>query len=146
VTAASLAVARLDVAWDASSKGLRRHSGYTSAALRFAATWATSPWAIEVRCEATIDEAGRVTVVGIGEGLRAEVLRRGRWTHVAISDESGSEVLAASFDRGRLAHCRSGIPAAAGFPGGSYDAPTAILELYDTPPAPPGVGAMPESR
>ncbi|MFM8872832.1 MAG: hypothetical protein ACKOJI_05685, partial [Phycisphaerales bacterium] len=33
-------------------------------------------------------------------------------------------------DRGRLAYCTSAVPGLAGLRGGTYDPPTAILELY----------------
>jgi hypothetical protein len=37
----------------------------------------------------------------------------------------------ASFERGRLAYCRSDVPGIVGIHGGSHDPPTGILELYE---------------
>ena len=122
--------ARLEVAWNASANGLGRGAGYSSAALCFDAAWPHGAGTVPARCSATVDRAGDVRDVVLGDRLEAQVSRRGRWTHVRIAAEDGDEVLVATFDGGRLAHCRSRVPEAAGLPGGSYDAPTAILELY----------------
>lgn len=122
--------ARLEVAWNASANGLGRAAGYSSAALRFGAAWGCGDGEVPARCDAAVDRAGDVSDVPLGERLVAEVSRSGRWTHVRIARPSGEEVLAATFDGGRLAHCRSRVPEAAGLPGGSYESPTAILELY----------------
>lgn len=121
---------RLEVAWNASANGLAGGAGYSSAALCFDAAWSKGTGPMPARCTATVDRAGTVSDVALGERLEAQVGRRGRWTHVCIAAVGGDEVLVATFDGERLAHCRSRVPEAAGLPGGSYDAPTAILELY----------------
>lgn len=119
---------RLEIAWTVSRAALEAQAGYASAVLHLSCRWEAGGTA--ARCEAAIVRGSSRTPVDLGPGAAVELERRGSWTHVRLAS-AGSEILAASFDSGRLAYCTSELPGRAGLGGGSYDAPTGILELYD---------------
>ena len=131
------AFARIEIAWTASAGVLQGKSCYARAALHLECEWNATAAHPHATCTATIDRAGVRTPVAINAPIAVDVQRRGRWTHVslrAMGAASGSPaLLLASFELGRMAYCTSSVPALAGLPGASYDPPTGILELYDTP-------------
>ena len=131
------ALARIEIAWTASAGVLQGKSCYASAALHLECEWPAAAAHPHATCTATIDRAGVRTPVAITAPITVDVQRRGRWTHVSlrpVGAAAGSPaLLLASFELGRMAYCTSSVPALAGLPGASYDPPTGILELYDSP-------------
>ena len=132
-----MALARVEIAWTASAGVLQGKSCYASAALHLECEWPAAAAHPHATCTATIDRAGVRTPVAITAPIAVDVQRRGRWTHVSlrpVDAAAGSPaLLLASFELGRMAYCTSSVPALAGLPGASYDPPTGILELYDSP-------------
>jgi hypothetical protein len=132
----SAQVARLEIAWTVSAEALDGQQSYASAVLHLECTWEhdrdhSDPQA-SVECTAIIDRAGKLTTVSIPHKPHITVDRNGRWTHIAINTTTGAPLLSASFEQGRLAYCTSAVPELAHLRGGAYDAPTGILELYDS--------------
>ena len=111
------ALARIEIAWTASAGVLQGKSCYASAALHLECEWPAAAAHPYATCSATIDRAGVRTSVAITAPIAVDVQRRGRWTHVSL----------------RPVGAAVGGPALAGLPGASYDPPTGILELYDSP-------------
>ena len=72
---------------------------------------------------------GRRAHLPLPSHARIDVRTHGLWAHLELA-AAGAVVLRASFERGRLAYCTSAVPGLAGLRGGTYDPPTAILELY----------------
>jgi hypothetical protein len=129
------ALARVEIAWTVSASALQGRNCYASAALHLECEWPSDSAQPYASCSAVIDRAGVRTPVAIATPIVVDVLRRGRWTHVTMrlagSPSGTATVLLASFELGRMAYCTSSVPALAGLPGGSYDPPTGLLELYD---------------
>ena len=127
--------ARLEIAWTVSAEALDGRQSYASAVLHLECCWQHGHHHLEtqarVECTAIIDRAGVITAVKIPDTAQISVDRHGRWTHIAITTDSGATFLTASFEQGRLAYCTSTAPALARLQGGAYDSPTGILELYD---------------
>ena len=132
-----MALARVEIAWTASAGVLQGKSCYASAALHLECEWPAAAAHPHATCTATIDRAGVRTPVAITAAIAVDVQRRGRWTHVSLRPVGAAvgspALLLASFELGRMAYCTSSVPALAGLPGASYDPPTGILELYDSP-------------
>ena len=132
-----MALARVEIAWTASAGVLQGKSCYASAALHLECEWPAAAAHPQATCTATIDHAGVRTPVAITAPIAVDVQRRGRWTHVSLRPVDAAvgspALLLASFELGRMAYCTSSVPALAGLPGASYDPPTGILELYDSP-------------
>ena len=132
-----MALARVEIAWTASAGVLQGKSCYASAALHLECEWPAAAAHPHATCTATIDHAGVRTPVAITAPIAVDVQRRGRWTHVSLRPVDAAvgspALLLASFELGRMAYCTSSVPALAGLPGASYDPPTGILELYDSP-------------
>lgn len=124
---------RLEIAWTVSARAIGAGSGYGSGVLHLECTWdaagGATPRAASVR--ATLDCAGQRRPVELPEPCEILVERRGDWTHLRIAAPS-QPLLQASFDHGTLVYCVGAVAATAGLPGGTYDAPTGILELYDS--------------
>jgi hypothetical protein len=119
--------ARLDVAWTVAASACGAGQRFASAVLRLEAEWREG--AIEARCRATLDRAGNISTVNLPDDVTVHVAGRAAWVHLEL--RTGTEVLLrASFERGKLAYCTSALPGRAGLAGGTYDPPTAILELY----------------
>jgi hypothetical protein len=126
--------ARLEVAWTASARALGVDRGYSTVALRLEAEWDPADRSGSCSMRASLDRSGAVAEVLLPVKAEVRVVRRGPWTHVEVLAPGARDgLLTASFRDGRLAYCIASAPAAAGLPGGSYDAPTGILELYDSP-------------
>ena len=121
-------LARMEIAWSASVRPQRTGAGYASRVLWLSVEWDASSG--DSRCRAFVDEGGEVRAVGVPGGPAVTVHRRGCWTHVDVDGAGGAPLVSAVFESDRLCYCRSSAPEAAGMPGGSYGAPTAILELY----------------
>ena len=121
------APARLDVAWNAASGALDASRTWASAVVRLECEW--EPATGEANCRATLDCAGDVRTVPLPSHVRIDVRTHGLWVHLELA-AAGTVLLRASFERGRLAYCTSAVPGLAGLRGGTYDPPTAILELY----------------
>jgi hypothetical protein len=122
--------ARLEVTWTASARSLGDPVGYASAALLLELRWDPARRDGMAELVATVNRAGRVAAVRVPRDVEVRVERGRRWTHLGVHGLDGTPLLAASFDGGRLTYCTSAIPAIAGLRGGTYDAPTGILELY----------------
>ncbi|MFO0962802.1 MAG: hypothetical protein U0625_07825 [Phycisphaerales bacterium] len=124
---------RLEIAWTVSARAIGAGAGYGSGVLHLECTWdaggGSAPRAACVR--ATLDCAGQRRPVELPEPCEIAVERRGDWTHLRIA-ASSQPLLQASFDHGTLVYCVGAVAATAGLPGGTYDAPTGILELYDS--------------
>jgi hypothetical protein len=124
--------ARVELAWTASASALGAGAGYASAALRLEVEWDAADPAGRAAVRASVDRAGALREVALPAEAEVRVLRRGPWTHVEVMAAApGRPLLSACFRAGRLAYCSSDAPRAAGLAGGTYDAPTGILELYD---------------
>jgi len=121
------APARLDVAWNAASGALDGSRTWASAVVRLECEW--DPATGDASCRAALDRAGDVRTVPVPTHARMQVRTHGLWVHLELS-AAGAVMLRASFERGRLAYCTSDVPTRAGLRGGTYDPPTAILELY----------------
>lgn len=128
-------MAGLEIAWTISTEALDGRQSYGSAVLHLECSWehecTRSKPDAAAELTAIIDRAGMLTHVTIPPAALVTVERNGRWTHIAIRTSVGTRLLTASFEQGRLAYCTSAVPALAQLRGGSYDAPTGILELYD---------------
>lgn len=122
--------ARLDLAWTFAASARRANAGYETAALRVECTWVPGSDAVE--CECTMECASSRDRVALPGPATVSVRREGAWTHVDIA-APGTTLASASFERGRLAYCRSDVPGIVGIHGGSHDPPTGILELYEQP-------------
>jgi len=119
--------ARLDVAWNVAASACGAGQRFASAVLRFEAEWREG--VPEARCRATLDRAGNVSPVQLPDPVSVHVSGSAAWVHLEL--RAGPDVLLrASFERGKLAYCTSTLPGLAGLAGGTYDPPTAILELY----------------
>ena len=122
--------ARLEVAWTVSAAALRDGAGYGSAVLHLECEWApdgTQPAMVR----ACVLRGAERRELPLLQPVLLEVTGRGRWVHLRASS-SGGFVLHASFESGRLAYCTSNLPSIAGLAGGTYDAPTGLLELYES--------------
>ncbi len=135
--------ARLELAWTVSAQAADGGTGYASAVLHVQCEWSAPAHAAddaldgtEARVRAIIDSAGARRIVSVVDPCCVRIERDGAWTHVDIVDpESGAQsaapIVRASFEHGRLVYCVGAITEQAGLPGGTYDAPTGILELYE---------------
>ena len=125
--------ARVEVAWTVSAGALDDHAGYASAVLHLECAWNHADAAGPCTCSAALHQAGRSTTVAMARDATVHVERNGRWTHLRIDAAGTGPILRASFELGRLVYCTSAVPQAARLAGGTYDAPTGILELYEAP-------------
>ena len=124
------AAGRVEVAWNASAPRTAGPARYASAALRLEVSWPGGDGRCPAACSASLDAAGTVAQVALPTVAWASVSRHGNWVHVQARTDDGAMLLEASFERDRLAYCRSCVPEHAGLRGGSYESPTAILESY----------------
>ena len=130
---AAATTARVEGAWTVSAGALDGTGSYGSAVLHLECQWLRAAADGACTCAATIDRAGRRTSVPLAAKAAAHAERRGRWTHLHIDTADGTALLRASFELGRLVYCTSTVPQAARLPGGTYDPPTGILEMYEVP-------------
>lgn len=124
----SVAAARLELAWTLSASALAAGGGYSSAVLHVVCEWDASDTGAPA-CSACVVRGAARREVRLQEPISLTVSGSGRWKHVTVRAD-GRELLAASFESGRLAYCTSAVPALAGLRGGTYDAPTGLLDLY----------------
>lgn len=122
--------ARLDLAWTFAAAARNAGAGYETAALRVECTWI--PGIASGTCECTLESANARDRVQLPGPVTVSVERAVEWTHVEVR-APGALLASASFERGRLAYCRSDVPGIVGIHGGSHDPPTGILELYEQP-------------
>jgi hypothetical protein len=120
--------ARLDIAWTFAASARRSGAGYETGALRVECTWI--PGVDVAACECTVECAASRDRVALPGPATVSVRRDRDWTHVDVRTPDAM-VASASFERGRLAYCRSDVPGIAGIAGGTHDPPTGILELYE---------------
>ena len=123
--------ARLELAWTLSAAAVDGGAGYSSAVLHMVCEWDPSrPDA--AACTASVVRAAMRRDIDLPAPAAATVTGGARWRHVTI--RAGRRVLlTASFEGGRLVYCTSELPAIAGLRGGTYDAPTGLLEFYGSP-------------
>jgi len=113
-----------------SAAALRDGAGYGSAVLHLVCEWPRNgTQATMVR--ACVLRGAEQRELPLSQPVRLEVCGRGRWTHLWAGSGGGFS-LRASFESGRLAYCTSDLPRLAGLAGGTYDAPTGLLELYES--------------
>ena len=123
---------RVEFAWTVSARAARGQHGFATAVLRVECEWGTSTSgsAVPARAAAMLVAAAHERSVDLPAPVTAQLTRAGGWVHVTI--QAGDAPLAtASFERGRLAYCTGTAVELAGLAGGTYDAPTAILECYE---------------
>ena len=123
---------RMEVAWTVSARAARGQHGFATGVLRLECAWhaSASGAPAPARAAAVVMVAAHERAVPLPAAPTACVWRAPGWTHVEI--RTGASVLAtASFERGRLAYCTGALVELAGLAGGTYDAPTAILECYE---------------
>ncbi len=131
VTRRARAEARVEVAWTVSTGSLGGDRSYSSAVLHVVCAWDADDPSRIVTCEASLRRAGTEREVSLPARMSASTVASGRWTHVTVGPAGGRAILSASFEHGRLVYCTSAVPELAGLAGGTYDAPTGILELYE---------------
>ena len=122
--------ARLEVAWTVSAAALRDGAGYGSAVLHLACEWSRSGTQCTM-VRACVLRGAEQRELRLPQPVLLEVIGRGRWVHLR-ANSNGGFFLHASFESGRLAYCTSDLPRIAGLAGGTYDAPTGLLELYES--------------
>lgn len=120
---------RLELAWTLSAAAVTPGAGYSSAVLHLVAEWDGPHPAGHVECAASVVRSAARREVALPGPASVEVSGTGRWRHVTVRC-GGRVLLAASFEGGRLVYCTSEVPVLAGLRGGTYDAPTGLLELY----------------
>lgn len=123
--------ARMEIAWTVSVGALGGNRSYSSAVLHVTCEWDPANPEIVARCRATLQQAGTERPIGLPGALFAKAAPSGAWMHLSIGEPGQRPVVTASFEHGRLVYCTSSAPELAGLPGGTYDAPTGILELYE---------------
>ena len=123
--------ARVEIAWTVSAGALGNDRSYASAVLHVTCEWDPDCDECLVTCHASLQQAGTERPIRIPDDLGATVSSSARWTHVSIAARGHRPLIIASFEHGRLVYCTSTLPGDAGLAGGTYDAPTGILELYD---------------
>jgi hypothetical protein len=123
--------ARVEIAWTVSAGALGNDRSYSSAVLHVTCEWDPACPECPVRCRASLQQAGTERPIRIPDELEASVASSSRWTHMTIGVPGRQPIITASFEHGRLVYCTSTLPGDAGLAGGTYDAPTGILELYD---------------
>lgn len=126
---ASRAAVRLELAWTLSASALASGAGYSSAVLHLVCEWDGPSGMGHAACSASVVRGAATRDVELPGPASVEVTGRGRWRHVTVRC-AGRTLLAASFEGGRLVYCTSEAPVLAGLRGGTYDAPTGLLELY----------------
>ena len=127
----ALTDARMEIAWTVSAGALGGGRSYSSAVLHLTCSWDPANPDRAARCSATLRQAGEERTVRLPGALVAEVAASGAWLHLSVGEAGRRPVVTASFEHGRLVYCTSTVPEEAGLAGGTYDAPTGILELYD---------------
>lgn len=122
---------RIEVAWTVSARAARGQHGFATAVLRMECDWPASDSgaAAPARVAAAVVVAAHERAVPLPPAPTVRVTRTPCWTHVDIR-ANGTVLASASFERGRLAYCTGTVVELAGLAGGTYDAPTAILECY----------------
>ena len=123
--------ARVEIAWTVSAGALGNDRSYSSAVLHVTCEWDPDCSRRPVSCHASLQQAGTERSIRMPDELEATVASSARWTHVSIGVPGHPPIITASFEHGRLVYCTSTLPGDAGLAGGTYDAPTGILELYD---------------
>ncbi len=123
---------RMEVAWTVSASAACGRHGFSTAVLRLECDWeaSTSGAPAAARAKASVIAAAQGRAVALPMPVAARVERDGTWVHVEVT-AGGNPAVHASFERGRLAYCTGTVVATAGLAGGTYDAPTAILECYE---------------
>lgn len=130
--AAAFESGRVEFAWTVSARAARGQHGFATAVLRLECEWgaSTSGSPVPARATAMLAAAAHQRSVDLPAPVTVQLTRAASWVHVTI--QAGNAPLAtASFERGRLAYCTGTAVQLAGLPGGTYDAPTAILECYE---------------
>jgi hypothetical protein len=127
---------RMEVAWTVSANAACGRHGFATAVLRVECDWAASPSGAPAaaRATASVIVAAQTRAVALAAPVAARVERADGWVHVELL-AAGVPAVRASFERGRLAYCTGTVVAMAGLAGGTYDAPTAILECYEAGPS-----------
>lgn len=126
---------RMEIAWTVSASAACGRHGFSTAVLRLECDWDASASGAPAAARGTagVTAAAQARAVVLPAPMTARVVRTSEWVHVEL--QAGSAALAsASFERGRLAYCTGTLVAVAGLAGGTYDAPTAILECYEAAP------------
>lgn len=132
IAAAAFEAGRVEVAWTVSARAAHGRHGFATAALRLHCEWGASASGspVPARAEALLVAAAHERAIPLPGPVTATVVRAAGWTHLEIGT-AGGVLATASFDHGRLAYCTGAIVELAGLAGGTYDAPTAILECYE---------------
>lgn len=125
------ALARMEIAWSVSAGALGSSRSYSSAVLHLTCAWDPTGSGAGAECAAILQQANAERPVPVPASVEVRATRSGAWIHLSISAPGAKPLLIASFEHGRLVYCTSSAPEAAGLRGGTYDAPTGILELYD---------------